>query len=249
MPHGRRRDTIRGSRPTWATPSCGRTCGGRSPGAEGARGPQAGSVRLLVRHRLDSRRARRKERLHWLPCSAHSRTTRWNWDRSTSIRRSRRSRRNQHSRPSCARWDADAGRDRPLVAGPVGRASFRAAGSGDDRGPGHGPDRGDRTRRHHHGHGRHRGGHPDQDECRRALRAGPARHRTVPGLDRSARIQAGGQRRDPGSREHPRAAGRSARTGSRQRYDFGATVRLRSSRPTRPPCRTRSALRRSISCR
>ena len=27
---------------------------------------------------------------------------------------------------------------------------------------------------------------------------------------------------DPGSREHPRAAGRSARTGSRQRYDFGS---------------------------
>ena len=41
---------------------------------------------------------------------------------STCIPRSRRSRRNQHSRSSCAGWDADAGRDRLLVAQPVGRA-------------------------------------------------------------------------------------------------------------------------------
>ncbi len=60
---------------------CGRTRARGARGAEGARGPQAGSVRLLVRHRLDSRRARREERLPWLPCSAHSRTTRWNWDK------------------------------------------------------------------------------------------------------------------------------------------------------------------------
>ena len=203
----------------------------------------------MVRHRIDSRRPGGKSAGTGCSPARIRGPSRRIGITTTRTRHSRRSPRNRRSRPSSARWDADAGRDRPLVAGPVGRDAGRAAGSGDDRGSGHGPDRCDRARRHHHGHGRHRGGHPDQDECRRALRAGPARHRTVPGLDRSARIQAGGQRRRSRFTRTPARGWTFSSNWEPSTIRFRFEVRLRSSRPTRPPCRTRSARRRSVSCR